>query len=152
MSKRSEAIEIMNANADKEMTVVVKLIAAKIGVSEGNAKSYYRYIVANNLGKGNVTKTAKVKATKEKQNFAAKLEKSIDEISKVKAKNLETIKATHKKYNQVARVERDTEVVSKAEMKRRKAEVENFSNYETDELPSFRSPEKLTRDEVKYLV
>ena len=91
MSKRSQAIEIMNANADKDMTSVVKLIAKKIGVTEANAKSYYRYIVANKLGAGNIIKTTKATATTKKPKKAVET-KSPDEVAAIKASNLQKLK------------------------------------------------------------
>jgi hypothetical protein len=91
MSKRNQAIEIMNVNADKDMATVVKLIAKKIDVTEANAKSYYRYIVTNKLGAGNIDKPAKVAKVK-KVSKTALLEKSVDEITAIKAKNLQTMK------------------------------------------------------------
>jgi hypothetical protein len=125
MSKRSQAIEIMKANSDKEMSFVVKLIAAKIGVSEGNAKSYYRYIVANNLASGNVTKTVKAKApkaakvAKAPKPAKAKLEKSVrainsahkakvelnvDEIAKIKEANLARMREVSEKLKPKGKV------------------------------------------------
>ena len=59
MSKRNDAIFIMTENATLPMADVVKLIAEKIGVTEANAKSYYRWIVANGKAPGTVEKTAR---------------------------------------------------------------------------------------------
>lgn len=59
MSKRSDAIAIMSANADKTMSEVVTLIADAINVTEGNAKSYYRYIVEHKLAPGLVVKSTR---------------------------------------------------------------------------------------------
>lgn len=59
MSKRSDAIAIMSANADKTMSEVVPLIADAINVTEGNAKSYYRYIVEHKLAPGLVVKSTR---------------------------------------------------------------------------------------------
>jgi len=102
MSKRNQAIEIMNVNADKDMATVVKLIAKKIDVTEANAKSYYRYIVTNKLGAGNIDKPAKVAKVK-KVSKTALLEKSVDEITAIKAKNLQTMKiATLKDHGKEA--------------------------------------------------
>jgi len=67
-SKRSLAIEIMNQNTTMPMGEVVRLIAAKIDVTEANAKSYYRYIIKNGLCAQTEAvadvKTPKVKAAK----------------------------------------------------------------------------------------
>jgi len=59
MSKRSDAIAIMSANATKSMSEVVTLIADAINVTEGNAKSYYRYIVEHKLAPGVVVKSTR---------------------------------------------------------------------------------------------
>jgi hypothetical protein len=59
MSKRSDAVAIMSANADKTMSEVVTLIADAINVTEGNAKSYYRYIVEHKLAPGFVVKSTR---------------------------------------------------------------------------------------------
>lgn len=58
-SKRSQAIAIMNANADKAMAQVVEMIADAINVTIPNAKSYYRYIVKHKLAAGNVEASAR---------------------------------------------------------------------------------------------
>jgi len=88
------------------------------------------------------------------------IEKSAEENARVKEKNLATMKAVSAKLDkkkvyqpgQVSSEKESEEKISKEEMKRRKAEIDSFTNYEINELPSFRSPEKLTRDEVRYLV
>ena len=158
MSKRSQAIEVMKANADKEMSVVVKLIATEIKVSESNAKSYYRYIVANGLASGTVVKSkreAKAKVTKSIGDKIAKaVEKSSEDIAAIKAKNLATLKKVsgRKEYKNVARVRENEEFVSALEMEARKAKIQSFANFETNDLPSFENPEKLTREQVKHLV
>jgi selenocysteine-specific translation elongation factor len=104
-----------------------------------------------------MTKAPKAKATK---SVAKTVDKSAAEVARIKEKNLETMRAVSKKLDktkeyQIGKVsseKKSTEKVSKEEMMRRKAQIDSFTNYETDELPSFRSPEKLTRDEVKYMV
>lgn len=74
-SKRSVAIAIMNANAQEPVPFVIGKIAEAIGVTEANAKSYYRYIVKNGLSvlptdllaktpKAPKTKTVKAVVTK----------------------------------------------------------------------------------------
>lgn len=66
-SKRGQAIAIMAANLNEPMASVVAMIAKKIGVTEANAKSYYKWIVANGMASGNVEKTSKAKAAKATQ-------------------------------------------------------------------------------------
>lgn len=69
-SKRSVAIAIMNANAQEPVPFVIGKIAEAIGVTEANAKSYYRYIVKNGLSVlptdllAKTPKAAKTKAVK----------------------------------------------------------------------------------------
>lgn len=88
----------------------------------------------------------------------AKAELNVDEIAVIKAKNLATIKAVSSKLKnreyldgQISK-EQPGEKVSKEEMARRKADIDSFVNYETDELPSFRAPGKITKDELKAIV
>ena len=153
MSKRNQAIEIMNANATAPMGDVVKLIAKKIGVTEANARSYYRWIVANGKAKGTVEKaTKKAKVTKSKPELVNT--KTLSEIEAIKAKNLATMRevSKRKEYKNVARPEKNTEVVSKSEMAKRKAAIDAFTSYQTDDLPSFASPEKITRDQLKSMI
>ena len=78
VSKRAQAIAIMNANTDKPMAAVVPLIANAINVTEANAKSYYRYIVEHKLAAGAVQKSVKTKevpAKKLLKEVGVKLEK-----------------------------------------------------------------------------
>jgi hypothetical protein len=100
------------------------------------------------------------KAKPATKSVAKTIEKSAEENARVKEKNLETMRAVSKKLDKtkvyqtgkISSEKKSDEKISKEEMKRRKSEIESFSNYEINELPSFRSPEKLTRDEVKYMV
>jgi len=86
VSKRSQAVAIMKANADSPMAEVVTLIAQAIDVTEANAKSYYRYIVEHKLAPGIVAKTTR--AVKEKVAKAPKVSKTakVAKTPKVKAK------------------------------------------------------------------
>jgi hypothetical protein len=91
MSKRSDAVAIMSANADKSMAEVVTLIADAINVTEGNAKSYYRYIVEHKLAPGTVTKSSR-KLTD------AKVEKQVKRESKTaKAQYENTVRSLNAK-------------------------------------------------------
>ena len=80
--------------------------------------------------------------------------KTLSEIEAIKAKNLATMRevSKRKEYKNVARPEKNTEVVSKSEMAKRKAAIDAFTSYKTDDLPSFASPEKITRDQLKSLI
>ena len=162
--KQKIAIDIMEANLGKSYDEVCELIAKAIDVTPARAGVYFRDKTLKGLVKGyeNMSRPypwEKARATKEvpakkllkEVGLSDKLQKSVDELAKIKAKNLETMKVVHRKYNQVARPE-SSEKVSKAEMAKRKAAIQAFTNYETDELPSFASPESLTRDQVKALV
>jgi hypothetical protein len=153
VTKTAKVVEIMTKNASRPMAEVSRIIETQLPCKEGYGKVWYRWAVKEGVAPGTLEKAERTPKAKAAKVAKPKVEtKSPDEVAEIKAKNLATIKSVAKKYNQVARPERDTEVVSKAEMKRRKAEIDAFTNYETDELPSFRSPEKLTKDEVKYLV
>ena len=77
MSKRSDAIEVMKDNAKLPMDEVVKLIADRIGVTDANAKSYYRYIVQHNLAPGEVVKSARAPKAKSETAKAARKPKLI---------------------------------------------------------------------------
>ena len=111
VSKRSQAVAIMKANADAPMASVVTLIAQAIDVSEANAKSYYRYIVEHKLAPGIVAKTAR--AVKEKVAKAPKVTKTVKivktpkvsmkadtsdfEVEKIKAANLQRMRDVTRK-------------------------------------------------------
>jgi hypothetical protein len=156
--KTKIAIEVMEANVGKSYDEVCTLISKAIGVPLARARVYYRHKVINGLAKGYSpdvrpweTKAPKVpkavKATAKrmaKEVFAAI--KSPAEVSATKAKNLATLKAVSKKYNQVAR----KEGAGVANFDADEARAEVAAMYE--ELDSFKSPSKLTRDELKALV
>ena len=152
--KTKIAIEVMEANVSKSYDEVCMLISKAIGVPVARARVYYRHKVINGLAKGYSpdvrpweTKATKApKAAKPKAEKAAKATKSPTEVASIKAKNLATLKAVSKKYNQVARKEGPG--IDNFDADDARAEV--AAMYE--ELDSFKSPSKLTRDEVKYLV
>jgi len=168
MSKRNNAIEIMKANEGKSMADVVALIAEEIDVTEANAKSYYKWIVANGKAPGVVEKTAR--APKQKSEKAAKpkapklikpkldnsvlkdkkpiKDKTVEEIADIRAKNLARLKAVGKKYMKGQYAEGNVGGFSKKEAKEAREYVDAVSN----DLDSFKSPEFLTSDEVRALV
>lgn len=178
-SKTINAIAIMNANADKTMAVVIDLIAAdsEFAGDMASARHYYQYMVRNNRAAGKVEKSAKApkvakvakaKVVKTKpvkdlhaasnkliakyyENEAKATAKSDADLETAK-KNLATMKAVtakHKKYSQIAREEGPG--VENFDPAQARAEVDNILA-EMDQLDSFKSPSKLTRDEVKYMV
>ena len=160
MSKRNDAIFIMNENAHLPMADVVILIAEKIGVTDANAKSYYRWIVANGKASGVVEKTTRApkaprtpKAAKPKlikvpkpkvQGDKPKVtDKTVEELADIRAKNLARLKAVGAKY-----------------AKGRSAEP-RFSDEPFDadavptleaELDSFKVPAFLTKDQLKAVI
>ena len=163
MSKRSDAIFIMNENADKPMADVVKIIADRIGVTEANAKSYYKWIVANGKGAGVVEKTARaaktpkapktakpklVKVPKPKvQGDKPKItDKTVEEIADIRAKNMARLKAVGKKYARGQYAEGRSGVTHTEDEAR-----EIVSDFE-NELDSFKAPRFLNMDQVKALV
>ena len=161
MSKRNDAIFIMTENATLPMADVVKLIAEKIGVTEANAKSYYRWIVANGKAPGVVEKTARAKSTKEPKAAKPKLikakpvkladkpkitDKTVEEIADIRAKNLARLKAVGKKYAKGQYAEGKSGREHTDEEAR--AEVANLEN----ELDSFKAPAFLNMNQVRALV
>ena len=159
MSKRSDAIVVMKDNATLPMADVVKLIADRIGITEANAKSYYRYIVQHNLGPGAVEKTttrapktSTPKATKPKMIKAKPIkltdkpkvtDKTVEELADIRAKNLARLKAVGRKY-------------AKGQYAEPRTSDEPFDdsavpNLEA-ELDSFKAPKFLTVNQVKSLV
>jgi len=92
-------------------------------------------------------------------NLAKFIEKTAEENAAIKEKNLATMRAVSAKLDKKKTYipgkvadEKKGEKVSKEEMARRKADIDSFTNYETDELPSWRSPSKMTQDELKALI
>ena len=166
MSKRSDAITVMKDNANLAMDDVVKLIADRIGVTEANAKSYYRYIVQHNLAPGEVVKTARrpgkangmetAKAARKPKLIKAKpvklvdkpkvTDKTVEELADIRAKNLARLKAVGKKYAKGQYAEGKSGREHTDEEAR--AEVTNLEN----ELDSFKAPKFLNMSDVKALV
>lgn len=130
-SKRGQAVSIMIENQEKPMLMVLPLIAAKLGIPETSARSYYKYIVEEGYGPGEVTKARKAKDIHRASNkliakalknnsiaFSIKVKppvetKTPDEIERIRAANLAKMKeitAKHRKNRdylpgQVAREE-----------------------------------------------
>ena len=167
VSKRSQAIAIMNANANSDMSTVVDLIAKAIEVTEANARSYYRFIVENKLATGTVVKAGRTRKTKEvsakkllkEVGLSDKLQKSADEIASIKAKNLALMKEvaakknTRKTYSVVAAKEGPG--VPDFDPKVAKAQVAKYvETGDFDDLTRdpFAAPAKLSKDELNALV
>ena len=170
MSKRSDAIEVMKANEGKPMADVVKLIAAQIDVTEANAKSYYKWIMANVFGQAvakapraakteKAAKTAKPKLIKvpkprvagdKEQAAKAKLgqTKTAEEIADIRAKNLQRLKSVHAKYAKGQYAEPTAPGVKDFDADEARAYVEAVTN----DLDSFKAPSFLDMDQVKALV
>lgn len=164
MSKRSDAIEIMKANPSLPMGDVVALIADRIGVTDANAKSYYRWIVQHGMAPGVVEKTARApKAKAEKAPKAAKpklikakpikltdkpkvTDKTVEELADIRAKNLARLKAVGRKYAKGQYAEGRSGREHTDEEAR--AEVTNLEN----ELDSFKAPKFLNMSDVRALV
>ena len=161
MSKRAQAISVMNANPDKPMATVVTLIADTINVTEANARSYYRWIVAHKLAAGSVEKTTKAKAAPKakltKATAKAKVTKQVpatkllpeSEVARIKAANLARLKAVsaRKDYKNVARPSTSTGVPD-FEPNAARAEVDELQS----ELASFAAPKFLNKDQLKALI
>ena len=162
MSKRSDAIVVMNENAALPMADVVKLIAERIGVTEANAKSYYRYIVEHSLAVGVVVKTQRAAKTSTPKTAKPKMikvpkpkvqgdkpkitDKTVEEIADIRAKNLARLKAVGRKYAKGQYAEGRSGVSHTDDEAR-----EIVSNME-QELDSFQAPKFLSMGQVKALV
>ena len=150
MTKNGQIIDLMNKNASLPMAKVVELIATKVDVSPARARAYYGNFVRKGLAKGAVDKTRAAKPKAEKPAKAAKatkkLEKSVDEIARIKAKNLETMRAvTAKTQKRVARPEGAGVPNFDPELAR--AQAAKF--IETGDHDSF---EKLTMADLKAMI
>lgn len=166
MSKVNLVVEMINANPYYVKDELVQRIMNEFSTTRSNAQTYI--FNANRKINADVTSTPKEKKTADKIVAAAKkikptkaetkvaaIEKTADEIAEIKKANLERMKKVTRNYlpGQVAdEATREIEYVSDDEMARRKAAIESFVNYETNDLPSFHSPSKLTMDEVTALV
>ena len=178
MSKRSDAIAIMSANADKTMSEVVPLIADAINVTEGNAKSYYRYIVEHKLAPGFVVKStrgvtaaklvkqvklegrqykAKTKAaavaaltnsTKSKQVPAMSLLPD-SEVAKIKEANLKRMREVTSKRKVYTNVARpEGDGVADFDADVARAEVASI----VDDFDNFKAPRFLSKAELKAVL
>lgn len=170
MSKRSDAIEVMKANEGMSMADVVTLIAERIGVTEANAKSYYKWIVQHGMAPGEIvksTRAAKAKAEpKAKSVKTAKpklvrvpkpkvqgdkplvTDKTVEEINDIRAKNLQRLKAVGQKYARGQYAEGRAGGFTKKQAQ----DAIDYVQAVTDDIDSFKSPTFLSLDEVKVLV
>lgn len=173
MSKRSEAIEVMKANEGMSMADVVKLIAERIGVTEGNAKSYYKWIVQHGMAPGEIVKSARAKAEPKAKAKAPKTaaasakpklvrvpkpkvqgdkplvtDKTVEEIADIRAKNLARLKAVGQKYAKGQYAEGRAGGFTKKQAQ----DAIDYVAAVTDDIDSFKSPTFLSMDEVKVLV
>ena len=174
MSKRSDAVAIMLAHADKTMSEVVPLIADAINVTEGNAKSYYRYIVEHKLAPGFVVKSTRgvtaaklVKQVKlEGRQYKAKTKAAAvaaltkttkapiaytdnAEVAKIKEANLKRMRevtSKRKVYTNVARPEGDGVADFDSDVAR--AEVAAI----VDDFDDFKAPRFLSKSELKAVL
>ena len=176
LTKTQITIRTMNENADKPMAEVVLLIAKANGVTEAVARGAYRWCVKKGVAKGKVEsgrtaptakaarKTKEVSATKALKEAGLKptklskaqrqaalkptVEKSPEEVARIKAANLARMKevtAKQKKYNQVARPE--GRGVDGFDADTARAEVAEIL---ADD--SFSAPRFLSKGELKALV
>lgn len=173
MSKVNLVVEMIQANPSFVKTELVERIMREFNTTKSNAQTY---IFNANRKIGNPTaqterqlKTRlkvekaiavekfgpKAKLEKAVRSINASFEKSADEIAKIKEANLARMRKVSRDYlpGQVSEESRrESEYVSEDEMARRKVAIESFVNYETNDLPSFQSPSKLSMDDVKALV
>jgi hypothetical protein len=178
MSKRSDAIAVMSANADKTMSEVVPLIADAINVTEGNAKSYYRYIVEHKLAPGFVVKSTRgvtaaklVKQVKlEGRQYKAKTKADAVAAITSKPKSKQVSATALLPDSEVAKIKaanlkRMREVTSKRKVYTNVAlpegpGVPNFDQAEAreyvdsvlDDVDNFKAPRFLNKDELKAVL
>ena len=177
-SKRAQAISVMSANKDMAAAEVIALIAETIGVTEPNARSYYRWIAANVLtdikaeSKAKAAKPAKVKAKADKivkqaktveakpkgNRFTGKVKaekpKSEDDLAKMKAANLkrmQEVTAKMKKQGYLPGQYAVPETVGVPDGWSAD-DARNEVDQAYKELDSFAMPKFLTKDQVKSLV
>lgn len=145
-SKRQIAIDIMNANSEKPMSVVLPLIAEANGFSLGAARGYYVYLAQNGFATGtpetgrrgrqpSAPKAPKVSALSVDEAPAPKLKvkketKSASDVATIKAENLRRLKEVSKK------------------LKTTKVDAETT----TPDGDSFSAPAFLTKDQMEALV
>ena len=175
-SKQGMIFALMNANADKPMDEVVKLILELKGVpgkalTEKDVRSTYLWAIrtgkANGVGKTSSTRTrvSTAKAAKapkaskpklvkvpapriagDKEKAAVRKDLTVEEINDIKAKNLARMKAVTKKYAAGA--------VANGAMGREHTDDEARAAVKDleDSLDSFAAPKFLKLAEVKALV
>ena len=176
-SKQGMIFALMNANADKPMDEVVKLILELKGVpgkalNEKDVRSTYLWAIrtgkANGVGKTSSTRTrvATPKAAKaakapkskmvkvpapriagDKEKAAVNKSLTVEEINDIKAKNLARMKAVSKKYAAGAVASNIRSGVEHTDAEAR-AEVQKLE----DSLDSFAAPKFLKMADVKALV
>lgn len=166
-TNRAKVVAIMNDNANLDREACITLIAKLGEMPYETAKAGYQRAVRLGLASGQAKASVKApKAKKPKDIHAASnkliakvvkaTEKSSVEVADIKAKNLAKLREVSKKYSQVARPEGAG--VPNFDAKKAKKQVREFNEGNDEalwgdaQLDSFKSPSKLTRDEVKYLV
>ena len=162
MSNVKLVMDMIQSNPSYVKAELVERIMREFNTTKSNAQTYI-FNANRKLGttapatpkvpsERQLKTRLKVEKAMAKEKFA---EKSIDEIAKIKEANLERMRKVSRTdlAGQVSEESRsETEQVDAKEMKRRKAKIDAFVNYETNDLPSFQSPSSLSMDEVKALV
>jgi Xaa-Pro aminopeptidase len=111
-TKRQTAIDIMNSNRDKSFDQVVEMIMSSCNLPVASARSYYRYMIKENLVEGysltdakpasKAQKTVKLSTIVKKTSKAfveQKAAKTAEEVAAIKEKNLETMRKVTEKLN-----------------------------------------------------
>jgi hypothetical protein len=112
-SKRWIACEVMKANADKPMSEVLKLIVERQaeGFTLGDARSYYRYCVAEGFAPGVIEERSRSerKAAPQKKPTLAplKLSSSPADVEKARSSASEKVAALREKLARVSKKEPD---------------------------------------------
>jgi hypothetical protein len=140
-SQRRIAIDIMNANTDKPMAEVCKLIGEHPDWGNGDPERYYKTYVKRGWATGTVVKAERApkpvkeakapKAPKAKAEKVSAPEKTPEEVEAIKAANLKRLKEVHGRYKQKVKKQEADEVI---------------------EVDPFGAPAALTAEEVHALV
>ena len=179
MSKRETAIEIMKSNAKLPMGDVVKLIAEANGITEANAKSYYKWIVANDKAPGEVVKSAggrgrkadaapkapavaKAKKPKMQKVPAPRVAGDKEQAEKAKLGKTKTAEEIADiRAKNLARLRAVSSKYAKGQYaegkvggftKKQEKEARDYVAAVNDDIDSFKAPEFLSMDQVKALV
>jgi len=102
VTKTAKVIEIMTKNSSRPMAEVSRIIETQLPCKEGYGKVWYRWAVREGVAPGVLETTVKVKVAKTKE-VKKVIEKSADEIAKIKEANLARLREVSEKTRKVVR-------------------------------------------------